>query len=393
MTVSGFPDGFLWGTTSSSVGTEGAAPAADWIQWERSRQAQASGEGNGWATNYRDDAEVLASLGIDSVRVTVEWARLEPAPGRVDGQRVEHERRVLEAVRDAGLKPWITLHNSSLPGWFSEDEGGFGDDRARGYYWPRHVDRCAEWFEDLAAGWVPIEDPVGWALRAFYYGTRPPGRNAPDVARDAVIGALEANHAAWTILRGGDVPVMCVLDLPSPRRKPPPDPEAAMWWRVPWTTSTRALREGVIELPHGADIERPEMAGSFDLVGVAFVHAPKQLEPGERPTQDPARFDHEAAAAELSEAIRRLAEELPEKPLVVAAHGLGTTDDKQRESLLRATVDELRLAVRDGIDLRGYFHDTGIDGYDWNHGFTPRGLATRDRELKDSGHWLQELLT
>jgi hypothetical protein len=64
------------------------------------------------------------------------------------------------------------------------------------------------------------------------------------------------------------------------------------------------------------------------------------------------------------------------------------------ESLLRDTVDELRLVRRDGIDLRGYFHDTGIDGYDFATGFAlPRGLITRQRELKDSGHWLQDLLS
>jgi beta-glucosidase len=375
VTVDGFPVGFLWATTASSVSVEGAAPNSDWRAWERSGRAPASNDGNGWGTNYADDARVLASIGVTAVRVTIDWARLEPAAGRVDGERVEHERRVLDAVRDAGLQPWLTLHHTAAPGWFADDEGGFRDERARGYFWPRHVDRCAEWFEDVAAGWVPIEDPVGWALRAFLRGVRPPGRVAPDLARAAVIGALEANHAAWRILRNGNAPVMCVLGLRDVRAKAPEDPDDAVWFGVPWDAPVRALRDGVLDLPGGAELERPEMAGSFDLVGATYRH---------RRTPE---------AAELSEAIRRLAEELPDRPIVVAAHGVATADDRERVTLLRATVDELRLAVHDGIDLRGYFHDTGIDGYDFADGFTPpRGLVTRDRELRDSAHWLKELL-
>jgi beta-glucosidase len=381
----GFPDGFVWGTTSSAVAAEGAAPASDWAAWERARGLARSADGNGWATDHADDARLLASLGVTAVRITVEWARLEPRAGHVDGERVEHERRVLESVRDAGLQPWLTLHHTSLPGWFSDDEGGFRDDRARGYYWPRHVDRCAEWFEDLAAGWVPIEDPVGWALRGFLHGTRPPGRTqAFDLARDAVIGALEANHAAWRILRGGDAPVMCVLGLPSVRAKAPADPQLAEWHPVGWHAPVRALRDGIVDVPGGAELERPDMAGSFDVVAATFTHR----------VRDPAAFDAVGAAADLSEVLRRLAEELPDKPVAVAAHGVGTTDDRLRESLVRATVDELRLVVRDGIDLRGYFHDTGVDGYDWVSGFgLPRGLITRDRALKDSAHVLHELLS
>jgi beta-glucosidase len=384
VSVDGFPDGFMWGAASSSVGVEGAAPTADWYAWERSRGLPPSGDGNGWATNHGDDAALLASLGIGALRVTVEWARLEPTAGHIDGQRVEHERRVLEAARDAGLQPWITLHHTALPGWFAEDEGGFRDERARNYFWPRHVDRCAEWFEDLAAGWVPIEDPVGWASRGFLAGSRPPGRTSPEVAHDALIGAFEANHAAWRILRGGNAPVMGVFELPNVRARPPADPDAAAWHRAPWDAPVRALHEGVLAAPGGAELERPEMEGAFDMVGVAYVHHPRG---------DGAPFDASAGAAELSEAIRRLAEQVPDKPIVVAAHGLGTADDKKREALLRATLDELRLVVHDGIDLRGYFHDTGIDGYDFATGFArPRGLVTRAREIKDSGHWLQELL-
>ncbi|NEP28248.1 MAG: hypothetical protein F6K49_42185, partial [Moorea sp. SIO3I6] len=58
-----------------------------------------------------------------------------------------------------------------MPGWFGDDSGSFGDERAREYSWLRHVDRCAERFGDVVQGWTPIEDPIGWALRGYSLGS------------------------------------------------------------------------------------------------------------------------------------------------------------------------------------------------------------------------------
>jgi beta-glucosidase len=399
MSPTGFPDDFAWGTTSSSLQTEGAAPAADWSAWERQGRVPASGDGNGWATNHGDDAQLLRSLGCNALRITIEWARLEPEPGRVDDDRVEHERRVLETVRAAGLTPWLTLHNGTLPGWFADDAGGFRDERARGYFWPRHIDRCAEWFEDLAGGWVPIEDPIGWAVRGFLLGTRPPGRKDPEAARNAIVGALEANHLAWRLLQAGRAPVMTVLGLP-PIRAAGPDAraEASRWDRVLWHTPLRARREGVLEVPGGAELERADMAGAFDFVGVAYDH-PLRVDADGTLLPDPsgARTDATGFAPnpeQLGEVLRRVAEEAGGAPVVVAANGVATTDDDWREELLRASIDQVRLAIADGVDVRGYFHDTGIDGYDGVLGFdAPRGLVARDRRIKPSGRYLQGLLS
>ena len=207
---------FRWGTTSSATASEGVAPRADWSAWENEGRVPRSGDGNGWATNFADDLVLLRALGTDAIRITVEWARVEPEAGIIDREAVDRYRRMLEAARDTGMSPWITLHHGSLPGWFAEDARGFRDDKARGYYWPRHVDRCAEWFEGLVAGWVAIDDPTGWAVRGHLTASRPPGQRDRLHARDAILGAIDANHAAWKLLRGGTAPTMCVVAVRSP---------------------------------------------------------------------------------------------------------------------------------------------------------------------------------
>ena len=83
--------------------------------------------------------------------------------------------------------------------------------------------------------------------------------------------------------------------------------------------------------------------------------------------------------------LHRLAEEVPDKPLLVAEHGVGTTDDEWRYSVLRDSLAEVERAIDDGIDVRGFFHWTGVDNYEWHRGLTvPFGLFDLDRTPKPS---------
>jgi beta-glucosidase len=393
------PEGFRWGATASSVSADGVAPAADWSTWERDGRVPRSGAGGGFTSDYADDLETAARIGLTDVRITVEWARLEPKPGRVDSGVVDHYREVLQAARESGLSPWVTLHHTSLPGWFAEDERGFRDASSRSRFWARHVDRTAEQFDDLAAGWAPIEDPVGWALRAFLLGTRPPGETNPERARDAVAGAVEATFDAWRLLGSGRQPVMAVLGLPSVVAvDAAARDEARLWESVLWDTWLRALGEGEFALPWRAPVERPDLQGLVDLVGVVADH-PVGIDRhgGFHPYPADGRTDGSGfcpVPEELGVVLRRVHEALPDRDLVVAATGAATDDDDWRDELLTATVDQVELAVADGVPVTGLFHDSLVDGYEWTRGLdAPRGLFTRDRRLKFSGRHLSERIT
>ena len=118
------PEDFRWGVTDSSLSAEGVAPAADWSRWERDGRVPVSGDGAGFASDYEYDLRLAAALGFLDVRITVEWARLEPSPGTVDTDALESIREILAAASQAGLRPWATLVHSTLPGWFADDERG-----------------------------------------------------------------------------------------------------------------------------------------------------------------------------------------------------------------------------------------------------------------------------
>jgi beta-glucosidase len=367
---------FWWGTAASSTQAEGAAPASDWYALERAGKVPPSGDGNGFATRYAEDFALYAQYGLTHHRLSIEWARIEPEEGRRDDDAIEHYLSVLTAARDAGISPWVCLHHFTLPGWFTEvGEGGFLDDRARSYYWARHVAFCAETFGDLVFGWKPINEPGAYA--ATYVRSK---------RRFDVLGAvLLAQRDAWRELRGGAKPVATIHDL-SPIFDGPAGAEDMLW-----NVWLRAERDGVLAVPGRPEREVPDLREACDLIGFSYYSA---IGPGGAPYPPGARvgpLGYAPWSEGLGLVLRRLHDELPGRPLLICEHGVGTDDDEWRCDVLRdslAIVDEAR---RDGVDVRGFFHWTGVDNYEWLHGHTvPFGCFTRDREPRGSAELLAD---
>jgi len=391
-----FPDGFWWGTGASSTQAEGAAPRSDWYGWEQAGKVPASGEGNGFARRYAEDFQLYAEHGLTHHRLSLDWARLEPEPGRRDPAAVEHYTDMLCAARDAGISVWACLHHFTLPGWFSEDEGGFTDRRARGRYWHRPVDWVAETFGDLIYGWKPINEPLAYALTGWRWGVHPPGRRDESAFAEVLEATHLANHEAWRLLRRGDQPVATIHNLtpmfPATRGTNPDElTKAEARTRqlddYGWCWA-RALRDGVLQVPGRAPVELDDLAGSFDLVGFSYYAAQAVFTDGFGPYPADARvgpMGYAPWAEGLGIVMRRLAEELPGRALLIDECGVGTDDDTWRVEILRDSLAQVDDALADGIDLRGFFHWTGVDNYEWGFGFDVAfGLFDRDRNARPS---------
>lgn len=381
-----WPDGFIWGSAASSTQCEGAAPASDWWDWERAGHAPLSGDGNGFADRYAEDFRLLATLGLKHHRLSVEWARLEPEPGVHDREAVEHYRRVLSAAREAGITPWICLHHFTLPRWFAA-EGGFlvEDNRAR--YWMRHVEWVAEMFADLAGGWQPVNETNYYAAVA-YGGGWPPG--ARD--RDAFAMVNEQIHLATAEaaarLRQTGVAVASIYGLSAAvAMDADPQTEAlvAKHYERNWLPGLGLFRDGVLQVRGRNPVHRPDLRGCFDLIGFSYystmgVRAGK---PAVYPPGAPVSpLGYGIWADGLALVLDRLHAEVPGTPLLVAEYGIGTDDDEQRAAYLRRGLEVANEAIAGGIDVRGFFHWTAVDNYEWLHGFDVRfGIIDRDRRV------------
>jgi beta-glucosidase len=379
---------FWWGTAASSTQAEGAAQASDWFALEQNGTMPPSANGNGFGERFADDFALYAQHGLSHHRLSIEWARIEPEEGRRDGSAIEHVLEVLTAARSAGVAPWACLHHFTLPGWFTElGEGGFVDDRARSYYWARHVAFCAETFGDLVFGWKPINEP------AAYAGIYPHGKK-----RFEMLGAmLLAQRDAWRELRGGGKPVATVHNL-SPvftiADSIPGDATHARLEAMMWDVWMRADRDGVLELPGQAAREVRDLREACDLIGFSYYSATGVDAEGKIvPYPTSARvgpMGYAPWSEGLALVLHRLSEELPGRPLLICEHGVGTDDDQWRCDVLRESLAVVEHAIADGVDVRGFFHWTGVDNYEWNHGFEVQfGCFTRDREPRGSAELLK----
>ncbi len=369
------PEQFWWGTAASSTQSEGAAPASDWARWEGLGRAPASGDGNGFGTRFAGDFRLYAAHGLTHHRLSIEWARIEPEDGRQDRSAIEHYREILRAAGAAGVAPWVCLHHFTLPGWFVDDAGGFLDDRAGRYRWARHVDFCAETFGDLVRGWKPVNEPVAYAAAAFLYGQHPPGRTSVGDFHKALGTVHRANADAARLLRGGDAPVATIHNL-SPVHAADAEPV------------TRRAASAVDDVIWRSWTE-PDLLDPFDLIGFSYynamtVHADGSASPYPA-TARTGPLGYAPWSPGLGVVLHRLADEHPERPLLVAECGIGTDDEGWRDAYLGECLAEVEAAVSDGIDVRGFFHWTGVDNYEWLKGFeVPFGLFDSERNPKPS---------
>ena len=389
-----WPEGFLWGTGASSTQCEGAAPASDWWEWERSGHAPLSGEGNGFATRYAEDFALLAGLGLSHHRMSVEWARLEPEPGVHDPAAVQHYRDILSAAHDAGISPWVSLHHFTLPQWFLAT-GGFLVESNRTEIWRSHVDFVADTFGDLVSGWQPVNETNYYARAAYGGRGWPPGHDDPGqvaVVNEAI--HLANAEAAVRLARTG-VPVSSIFGL-SPIVPQDDGSTTAItaqalydYFWAPWIG---LFRDGVLRVPGRDPVDRPDLIGFVDMIGFSY-YGTMGVREGKLNIHPPdalfSPLGYGIWADGLGLVLDQIHQELPDTPVLVAEYGIGTDDDAVRAEYLARGVVIVQDAIARGIDVRGLFHWTAVDNYEWLHGYDVSfGIIDRDRQVRPSAHVL-----
>ena len=389
----------MWGTAASSTQCEGAAPASDWWAWERAGHAPLSAEGNGFATRYAEDFALLAGLGLTHHRLSIEWARVEPEPGLHDERAIDHYRSVLAAAHDAGVSPWVCLHHFTLPRWFA-DAGGFLVEANRIGAWVRHVEFVAETFGELVAGWQPVNEANYYGEVAYGGQGWPPGHDDP-VERAVVDEAIQlANAEAAVRLRQTGAPASSIFGL-STFVAHDDDPATValvdQLYATLWTPGLGLFRDGVLRVPGRRPVSRDDLAGAFDLIGFSY-YATIGVRNGSRAIHpaDSARspLGYGIFPDGLGLVLDRLHAELPDTPLLVAEYGVGTDDDHLRAAYLERGVEIVRDALGRGVDIRGLFHWTAVDNYEWLHGYELAfGIIDRNRRVRQSAAVLQHATT
>ncbi|MBI3785608.1 MAG: glycoside hydrolase family 1 protein [Deltaproteobacteria bacterium] len=404
-----FPADFVWGTASSSHQAEGNNVHNDWWDWEqqpgRIVHGQCSGRGNNFYERYDGDFSLLAHLGLNQFRLSLEWSRIEPEEGRIDSGAVDHYRRVLEAAQRNGITPWVNLHHFALPRWFAA-KGGFLEE-ANLSYWRRHVERVTAALATFADHWHPINEANAYAGGSYLLGAMPPGHTDLGEFQRVLRNTLLMYRDAYQILKTARPQLQVgTIHVMIPVFPANPDDEsdrllAANFDGLFNAPPLLALRDGVIALPGREPETVADLKGAADFFGANYYcgvsvdhRQPMRMTPYPPGQTRLNQIGNGVYPEGLFDVLQRVQQTNLGIPIYVAENGTGTDDDCWRIEYIAQHLVQVKRAIDAGCDVRGYFHWTSVDNFEWNHGWTaPFGLigfdpVTFERKPRPSAHFL-----
>jgi len=173
-----FPLDFLWGTSTASYQIEGDNSNSDWWQWEdKGRAKDKSGRACDYWHKYKSDHDLLEELGVNSFRLSLEWASIEPQEGVFSKDGINHYRNILEDLKRRNMKTTVTLWHWTSPIWF-QSSYGFHNKKSVEIF-NRYSQKVVEELGDLIDIWVVFNEPMVPLGMGYLGGVFPPGCKNP----------------------------------------------------------------------------------------------------------------------------------------------------------------------------------------------------------------------
>jgi beta-glucosidase len=397
-----FPDGFLWGAATSSHQVEGGNTNNDWWHWEQQAGRIDDGTTSGaacewWSGRAEEDLARAAELGHGAHRMSLEWSRLEPGPGRYDSQAFARYRAILDAASKLGVKVLLTLNHFTLPRW-AADRGSWCDPRLVDRF-AAFASRAAEELGDRVHLWATMNEPMVLAYMAYGGKRWPPGLGSLPRAFEVVARLLVAHERAYAAIHDVHRYARVGLVLNLPRFEPSRADNAldrmvtrAQDWFFDGVVLD-ALETGVLKPPLARWKEQRKLARSYDWLGLNYYgRYDVRFDPRAASTlmgrhvQSPTiRTEHvdwgQPSPQGMIAQLDRLA--ALNVPLYVTENGINDPQDILREKYLLDHLRALSRAIARGLDVRGYFAWSLVDNFEWAEGWAPRfGLLALDRETQ-----------
>lgn len=400
-----FPPDFRWGVATASHQVEGHNQNNQWWAWEQEAGRIAGGSTSGlacdWWQNAEQDFDRAAAMGLSVLRLSIEWSRVEIAPGRIDTVALDRYRDMLEALLARGITPMVTLHHFSDPLWLTE-KGGWTNPNVVPYF-TRYVHQVIQRLGDLTTLWCTINEPNVYVSMGYIRGAFPPGEQNLKTAALVLRHMLTAHGAAYKLIHrlqeNAQVGLAHNLRFFDPANPRSLADRAAAWLQDYWfnQTTLAAVWKGIWLPPLGFGPalgvrRRLDWIGlnyyTRDRVayergaGLGFGHAERT--PGAE-TLDGGYG--ELYPEGLARALRRLARLCGRGrhriPIHITENGIPDADDDQRPRALLLHLHQLWRALQTNIPVHSYYHWTLVDNFEWAEGWDLRfGLIELDPETQ-----------
>jgi len=395
-----FPADFKWGVATAAHQVEGDNIHNDWWAWEQTDGHIKKGHTSGLACNWWENAEAdfdrAAGMGLNALRLSVEWSRIEPRPGVFDDSALERYSQMLWGLRERNIEPMVTLHHFTNPLWLVE-QGGWEAPEAAALF-ARFVRRVVEALGQHCDLWCTVNEPNVYGYMGYLEGVFPPGQSdlktAMRVIRHLLAGhaaAYREIHALQPHARVGLAHNMRIFDPVNPR-SPLDRRVARMTDKVYNQAILTALARGRWTLPLGFGLAW-KLRRTLDWIGlnyytrdlVAFDRTRGQALFGSRLHASDAELLDGGYGEFYPRGMFRCLQRLAHLglPIYITENGIPDDDDDQRPRYLLTHLHQVWRAIQVCYPVMGYYHWTQVDNFEWAEGWTLRfGLIALDPETQ-----------
>ena len=401
------PGGLLMGVSTASMQVEGGQVNANWNDWYTRghiKDGTDPASGNDHWERWQEDTELMAAMGLQLYRFSIEWARLMPEEGRVDEAAVDRYRQELLLLKEKNIRPLMTLHHFSNPMWF-EEKGAFEKLENLRYYLEL-VELAVDRFGDLVSDYITINEPNVYATNSYFFGQWPPGKTSLGATLSVMENLAYCHIKAYMLIHEKrramgytDTMVGCANHL----RVFAPKTPSNLWHRLcagltGWLFQdalTEAMTLGRFPLPLRNRRKLPK--GEYtDFIGLNYYTRSTVSGIGDGVRENSPRndLDWEIYPQGVTECAQRLYRVLP-RPIWVTENGTCDNDDRFR---CRYLYEHLKALSLSALPFQRYYHWCFCDNFEWVEGNSAKfGLVsvdpvTRQRRIKKSGHFYSSVI-
>jgi len=423
-----FPHDFLWGAATAAYQIEGAWKAdgkgeSIWDRFSHTPGRIANGDTGDVACDhyhrYEEDIALMRRLGLKAYRFSISWPRILPeGRGAVNEAGLDFYDRLVDRLLAANITPFLTLHHWDYPQALYEAGGWTNRDNL-----PLFADYAAvlaKRLGDRVRAWTTFNEPGVIAFDGYLSGEHAPGEQDALKAKQVAHNLMVAHGMAVQALRAANPGLQIGIVLSQWNAEPLNDDpasiaNAARAWNTGETTFLHpifrgyyhpeqvAAQAGSMPEIHSGDMAL--IAQKLDFLGLnsysrSVFDASGHVSPV--PGSEYTDMDWEVCAPALRRLLNRINQDYHLPPIYITENGAafpdevsadGKVHDARRLDYLKNHFLQTRLAMQDGVDVRGYFVWSLLDNFEWGHGYTRRfGIVrvdyqTQQRTVKDSGEW------
>lgn len=399
--------GLLLGAASAATQIEGGDSGHNWNDWysrgnikDRSNPARSTDHYNRW----KEDADLMASMGLQIYRFGIEWARLCPTEDTVDEAAIAHYREEITYLKEKGINLLLTIHHFTNPMWF-EKKGGFTKVENIKHYLDL-VSLVVKSFGDLVSEYITINEPNVYATSSYFFGEWPPGEKSfmsavkvMSVMTVCHIEAYKLIHKMRKEMGYDDTKVSFANHV---RVFDPANPRnlrhrilASLLDRFFQGAITEAMCLGKFKWPIRKYL--PVEPGEYiDFIALNYYTRTTVFRFGDGVKKEAPKND--LGWEIYPEGIIRCAERLYDvlkRPIYITENG---TCDNKDIFRCRYIYDHLKKLCESELPVERYYHWCFCDNFEWLEGESARfGLVyvdynTQTRTIKRSGEFFSEII-